>query len=279
MTFEFGLRDRVYFVTGAASGIGRSVSEALVGQGARVAMADVNGAGCRAAAAALDPAGESTLALEIDVRDPAATEAAVAAAEARLGPLDGLVASAGISRPSPAEAMDPGLWDEVIGINLTGAFRSAQAVGRRLLDRGRGAIVLMGSTSSLGGQPGRSHYCATKAAIHALTKTLALEWGSRGVRVNSVGPNSVNTPMVWKGVPESFLHGVIEDRTPLGRIAESDEVAWATLFLLSDAASYITGALLPVDGGLTAGFSTHRQGRDLASNALLAAGVYAAADQ
>lgn len=272
--FEFGLRDRVYFVTGAASGIGRSVSEALVAQGARVAMADVNAEGCEAAARAIDPSGKATLALPLDVRNLAGTEAAVATAEDRLGPLDGLVASAGISRPSPAESMDPELWDEVIGINLTGAFRSAQVVARRMLLRGSGAIVLMGSTSSLGGQPGRSHYCATKAAIYSLTKTLALEWGSRGIRVNSVAPNSVNTPMVRKGVPESFLRGVIEDRTPLGRIAESNEVAAATLFLLSDAASYITGALLPVDGGLTAGFSTHQQGRDLASNALLAAGVY-----
>lgn len=267
---------RRYIVTGAASGIGRGVAAVLLQQGAHVAFLDLAESACAEAARALDPDGTRSAAVGVDVRDAAAVERAVQQAEDRLGPLDGLVAAAGISVPDAAVSMSEEVWRRVIDTNLNGLFFSCQAVGRRLCARGQGAIVTLGSTSSLGGHPGRAAYCASKFAVNGLTKVMAQEWGHHGVRVNAVGPNAIDTPMVRKGIPEAFTVGVIEDRTPLGRVGQPAEVAHLCAFLLSDFASYITGALMPVDGGLTAGFLVHDQGRDLGSTRLLAEGTYRA---
>jgi len=222
----------------------------------------------------LGAAGVKVFAAALDVRDAQATETAVAAVEQRLGPVYGLVTAAGISRPQPAESMTEQAWDEVVDTNLKGMFLSCQSAGRRMLTHGEGAIVNIGSVNSLGGFAGRSNYCSAKFGVSGLTEVLAIEWGRRGVRVNSVAPNGVDTPLVRKGIPPAFVTDVLNNRTPLGRMAAPHEVAAAILFLLSDAASYITGAILPVDGGLCAGFYTNRQGADLASAALLRDGVY-----
>jgi NAD(P)-dependent dehydrogenase (short-subunit alcohol dehydrogenase family) len=153
-------------------------------------------------------------------------------------------------------------------------FLSCQAVGRRLLAAGGGAIVNVASVNSLGGFAGRANYCSSKYGVAGLTSVLAIEWGRRNIRVNAVAPNGVDTPLVRRGIPPGFVSDVLENRTPLGRMARPEEISAVVLFLLSDAASYVTGAVVPVDGGLTAGFYTNRQGADLASAALLAGGVY-----
>lgn len=274
MTISLGLTDRVMMVTGGASGIGRQCALALARDGAHVAIADSNAEGADAVAGEIRALGRRSHATSFDVRDAAATDKAVAEIETALGPIDGLITAAGISRPFLATDMPSDVWEAVIGVNLSGTFYSCQAVGKRMVARGRGAIVTIGSTSSLGGQAARAHYCASKAGVVGLTRDLAIEWGSYGVRINSVGPSATDTPMIRAGLPEAFVSGVMEDRTPLARLCQPEEIANVCLFLLSDLASYMTGALVMADGGVSAGFFTHRNGRDLSSKALLAKGVY-----
>lgn len=274
MNPSFDFSGHVVMVTGGASGIGLATAEALAAAGACVGVADLQSQAARDVAEAISRSGGQAIALPLDVRDAAATEAAVAELEARFGPVRGLVTAAGLSRPAPAESMDEASWDLVVDTNLKGMFLSCQAVGRRMLAHGRGAIVNISSVNALGGFAGRSNYCSAKFGVTGLTDVLAIEWGRRGIRVNAVAPNGVDTPLVRNGIPPSFVTEVLENRTPLGRMAKPAEVASVVLFLLSDAASYVTGATLPVDGGLCAGFYTNRQGADLASAALLKAGVY-----
>lgn len=271
---SISLAGRVVLVTGGASGIGRACVEALTAAGAAVAVADVDGAGAETVAAAARAAGGRAHALGFDVRDYDATERAVSEAERELGPIDGLIAAAGIARAMPAARMRPEHWESIIGVNLTGLFYTVQVVGSRMVERGNGSIVTFGSTSSIGGQAGRAAYCASKAGVVGLTRDLAIEWGSYGVRINAIGPSVTDTPMVRNGIPEKFLADVMEDRTPLGRLGKPEEMANVCLFLLSDLSSYITGSLIMVDGGVSAGFFTHRNGRDFSSKKLIEAGIY-----
>lgn len=274
MNVRFDFSGKTVMVTGAASGIGRATAEALVVAGAAVGIADIQADEAHAFAESIRGQGGKAVALPLDVRDSAATELAVETLEAELGPIFGLVTAAGLSRPAPAESMSEASWDLVVDTNLKGMFLSCQSAGRRMLDHGAGAIVNIGSVNSLGGFAGRSNYCSSKFGVAGLTDVLAIEWSRRGVRVNAVAPNGVDTPLVRQGIPPGFVTEVLDDRTPMGRMALPHEVASVVLFLLSDAASYVTGSMLRVDGGLCSGFYTHRQGADLASAALLREGVY-----
>jgi NAD(P)-dependent dehydrogenase (short-subunit alcohol dehydrogenase family) len=271
---SFDFTGRTVLVTGAASGIGEAVARALAGAGAAVGIGDVQADVAGEIATSLRQSGGKAVALPFDVRDAQATDAAVAALESEFGQLNGLVTAAGLSRPAPAESMTEATWDLVVDTNLKGMFLSCQAAGRRMLANGGGAIVNIGSVNSLGGFAGRSNYCSAKFGVSGLTEVLAIEWGRRGIRVNAVAPNGVDTPLVRKGIPPRFVEEVLNNRTPLGRMAHPAEIAATVLFLLSDAASYVTGAIVPVDGGLCAGFYTNRQGADLASASLLSAGIY-----
>lgn len=276
MNVRFDFSGKTVLVTGAASGIGRATVEALVTAGAAVGIADIQGDEVDAFAETIRGQGGAAIGLTLDVRDAAATERSVEALEDKLGPLFGLVTAAGLSRPAPAESMSEANWDLVMDTNLKGMFLSCQSAGRRMLAHGAGAIVNIGSVNSLGGFAGRSNYCSSKFGVAGLTDVLAIEWGRRGVRVNAVAPNGVDTPLVRQGIPPSFVTEVLDDRTPMGRMAFPEEIASTVLFLLSDAASYVTGSMLRVDGGLCSGFYTHRQGADLASAALLRDGIYSA---
>ncbi|MET4201645.1 SDR family NAD(P)-dependent oxidoreductase [Bradyrhizobium sp. LA6.12] len=255
---------KAYLITGAARGIGEAVAHQLAGEGADIAAADLDPAGLSALQASLQSAGARVVVQAFDTRDAGATSAFVADAVRQLGRLDGAIPCAGIARAAAAETMDDKTFSDVLDINLKGVFYTCRAVGEVLLAQGHGAIVTIASITAKGGQPGRANYAASKWGLVGLTKTLAVEWGHRGVRVNAVAPNGVDTPMIRDGIPAAFLNDVMLDRTPLGRLAQPAEIASAIAFLLSDEASYVNGAVLEVDGGLTAGFLTHRHGADFA---------------
>jgi NAD(P)-dependent dehydrogenase (short-subunit alcohol dehydrogenase family) len=272
---HYGLDGRVILVTGGGSGIGRAAGLMAAASGAAIGVGDVRAEAAEAVAAEITAGGGRALALPFDVADDAATEAAFAACAAALGEVDGLVACAGISRPAAAEDIADADWDAMMAINLTGCFLSCRAAGRSMLRLGRGSIVTIASTDALGGHSGRLHYAASKHGVVGITKTLALEWGRFGVRVNSVAPGPVDTPLLHAGVPGSYLDGVLVDRTPLARLADATQLAHAILFLLSDAAAQITGVLLPVDGGMNTGYFNRWHGADLGSQSLLDSGAYA----
>jgi NAD(P)-dependent dehydrogenase (short-subunit alcohol dehydrogenase family) len=254
------LAGRVVLITGGAAGIGYATAARLVAMGARVALVDRDEAAATEAARSL-PAG--AFAIGADVTDREAMERSVDAAERKLGPIHGVVACAGISASGASETLDANRWDQVLAVNLTGVFNTCQAAARRMIPRRAGAIVIIGSTASLGGFSGRANYAASKHGVIGLARTLAIEWGRHGVRVNAVAPGSIATQRAAAAIPAAFANDVILDRTPLGRHGAPDDVASVSAFLLSDASSFVTGAVVPVDGGLSAGYLTHRQGADL----------------
>lgn len=271
---DFGLKGQVVCVTGGASGIGKEVVKALAHDGARIGILDLRQEDIDTLVAEIQSLGVLVVGHATDVRDAASTAAAIRNVESQLGPINGLVASAGISGAGKVEHLPVDEWNYVLGVNATGLLITCQEVGRGMIERGKGSIVAIGSIDGVSGHPGRAHYVASKFAVTGLVKNMALEWGRYGVRVNCIAPNLVDTPLLRRGMPQAFLEKVVVDRTPMGRIACPNEIASATLMLLSDASSYITGVALPVDGGLSAGFFTHQQGADLSSIRLLEAGVY-----
>jgi NAD(P)-dependent dehydrogenase (short-subunit alcohol dehydrogenase family) len=235
------LAGEVAVVTGAAQGLGAAIADALEAEGARVARTDLSrGAG-------------TGVAYELDVTDRGSVERALAEIAESLGEPTILVSNAGINRIGPSETLPEERWQEVVDINLTGAFRCAQAAGVRMLAAGRGSIVSVASISAFVGMPGRAAYCATKAGVVALTRVLAVEWAARGVRVNAVAPGYVGTPMVEQALEAGLLAaGELADRTPVGRVASPAEIADTVVFLASPAARYVTGQTLVVDGGYLA---------------------------
>ncbi|HEY8774591.1 MAG TPA: SDR family NAD(P)-dependent oxidoreductase [Gaiellaceae bacterium] len=236
------LAGEVAVVTGAAQGLGAAIADALEAEGARVARTDLSRG-----------AGPSGVAYELDVTDRGSVDRALAEIAERLGEPTILVANAGINRIGPSETLPEERWQEVVDINLTGAFRCAQAVGVRMLAAGRGSIVNVASISAFVGMPGRAAYCATKAGVVALTRVLAVEWAARGVRVNAVAPGYVGTPMVEQALEAGLLAAdELADRTPVGRVASPAEIADTVVFLASPAARYVTGQTLVVDGGYLA---------------------------
>jgi NAD(P)-dependent dehydrogenase (short-subunit alcohol dehydrogenase family) len=265
-----------YLVTAGPSGIGRACARAIAAAGGSVAIADADDAGAEAVAAELRGLGARAIAIRTDVSRRADVEAAVSRTERELGPLSGAVVAAGVSRPQPAHLVTCEAWHAVIGVSLTGCFYTCQAVGRRLLaHRNGGAIVAIASSDALGAHAGRVASCAAEFALVGLVRTLAIEWGRNGIRVNALAPGVTDTPALRSGMPAEQIANVALDRTPLARLGVPDDISSVAAFLLSDAASYVSGAIVPVDGGLTAGTITRWNGGDYASKRMLDSGAYA----
>jgi NAD(P)-dependent dehydrogenase (short-subunit alcohol dehydrogenase family) len=248
----FRLDGRVAAVVGAASGIGEAVALACARQGARVACLDQNAEGASAVAARITAAGGTAEAGPLDIRDAASVAAAFDALRERHGSLDVAVCTPSVNVRKPILAYSGEDLERVLSLNLKGNFNVLQAAGRIMTAQGRGCIVLFSSIRSLAVEPGQSVYAATKAGIVQLVRTAAAEFGPSGVRVNAVAPGVVDTPLTAEVKARSDWYAAYSAKNVLGRWARPEEVAEPTVFLCSDAASYVTGAVLFVDAGWTA---------------------------
>jgi 3-oxoacyl-[acyl-carrier protein] reductase len=239
----------VALVTGASRGIGAACARALASAGYDVAVGyAADTAGAEATAAAVRALGRAASVHQADVADEAQAAGLVEAAEEALGPLDAVVLNAGITRDGLAVRMSADDWNAVIDTNLSGAFFTARPALRGMLRRRAGSIVAVSSIVGLIGNPGQANYAAAKAGMIGMVRALAREAGGRGVRVNAVAPGYITTDMT-AGLTDEHRDALLGS-TPLGRLGTPEDVAAAVAFLCSDDAAFITGAVLPVDGGL-----------------------------
>jgi len=242
------LQGRVALVTGGGAGIGLAIARTLAEDGAHIVVPDFNGEAAEAAAAELKGLGVQALAFQADVADAARMDEVVAATLDALGGVHILVNNAGITRDALLLRMDEAQWDAVLRTNLRGAYVCSKAVLRQMMKQRQGAIVNIASVVGLMGNAGQCNYSASKAGLIGLTKSLAREVASRGIRVNAVAPGFIATAMTDQLTDEQrqgILHTV-----PAGSLGEPQDVANAVRFLCSDASRYITGEVLRVDGGM-----------------------------
>ncbi len=244
----FSLQDKVAVVTGGGQSLGLEVGRALKAAGAKVVVAEINAETGEQAAGDL----EGNF-VQVDVTDPESVKNMVSSLLDDHGRIDVLVNNAGVVHNIPSEEVPDDEWRKVMSVNLDGVFWCCREVGKMMLERGSGAIVNIASMSGVISnhpQP-QSAYNASKAAVIMLTKSLAGEWADRGVRVNAVSPGYIRTPLTELGMSKEEWSRVWLESTPLGRLAEPDEIAPAVVFLASDAASYAAGTNFAVDGGYT----------------------------
>ncbi len=242
------LPGRVALITGGLNGIGRETARLFAREGAKVAVCDLAEHGDELASS-LRAEGAECVYMQADVSDAAQVQSLVARVIAQFGGIDVLINNAGITRDATLLKMAQDQWQQVIDVNLTGVFLCASAVAPHMVQRGRGCIINTSSVVGLYGNFGQTNYSAAKAGVIAMTKTWARELGPKGVRVNAVAPGFIATEMVKK-MPEKVLQSISE-RTPLRRLGQPIDVANACLFLASEQAEFVNGAVLSVDGGLT----------------------------
>jgi NAD(P)-dependent dehydrogenase (short-subunit alcohol dehydrogenase family) len=246
-----GLTDKAVLVSGGSSGIGKATVRRFLEEGARVYLCGLEADEVRATTAELSSVGSvDGMACDIGREDDVA--GLVDAAETALGSIDVLINNAGIAHKDAFLEMDVAEWDRILRVNLRGMFLVAQAVARRMVTRGSGVIVNMASTNALGGEELFAHYNASKGGVLQLTRTMALELGRHGIRVNCLCPGFIRTPLNDAISDEAFVASYERGKIPLGRAGTPEEVAAAYAFLASDDASFIHGEALVIDGGQTA---------------------------
>lgn len=247
----FDLTGRTALVTGSSQGIGHALAGGLARAGARVVLNARDAARLEEAAAALRAEGLDIAVSAFDVTDPAAAEAAVAAIEADVGPIDILVNNAGKQHRAPATEFPDDAWHDVVRVNLDSVFFMCRIVGKRMVARGRGKIINIGSVMSELGRATIVPYTATKGAVKTLTRGLATEWARHGVQVNAIGPGYFATPLNAALMNNAEFNDWLCKRTPAGRWGKLEELIGAAVFLSSPASDFVNGHLLMVDGGIT----------------------------
>ncbi len=245
--------EKVAVVTGGASGIGLAIAQRLARDGAKVAIFDLDGEAADQAAAAIVAEGSTAIGVAADVSDRAAIDRGADEVRAAFGPITILVNNAGMDGFAPFLKITEETWNRILAVNLTGTFHCCQAMLPDMIEVGWGRIVNISSSSTHGGQPFMTHYVASKSGVVGLTKSLALEFGAKGVTVNTIPPGFIDTPMLRRSDEKGRLGpGGIEDaiaRTPVRRAGRPEDIAAACAFLVSDEASYVTGQIIGVNGG------------------------------
>jgi gluconate 5-dehydrogenase len=247
----FDLTGRRALVTGSSQGIGLALARGLGQAGAGVVLNGRDGAKLGRAKSQIESERIAAFAAPFDVTDRAATLDAVAAIERDIGPIDILVNNAGIQRRAPFESFPEETWREIMAANLDSVFHVTQAVGARMLARGRGRIINICSVASELGRATIVPYAATKGALRQMTRGLCAEWAGRNIQINAIAPGYIRTELNRALIDDEAFSAWVCARTPAGRWADVDELAGAAIFLASDAASYVNGHILYVDGGLS----------------------------
>lgn len=242
------LKDKVAIITGGGRGIGKATALKFAKEGAKLLVCDVNEMDLETAKKEISEAGGEVATFKVDVTNRQNVRAMVEKAVEIYGRIDVLVNNAGITSDNQVHKMTEEQWDKVIAVNLKGVFNCAQAVIDRMMEQGSGVILSASSVVGIYGNFGQTNYAATKWGVIGMTKTWAKELGRKGIRVNAVAPGFILTPMTEK-MPEKVLD-MMKDKAPMRRLGTPEDVANAYAFLASDEASFITGAVLSVDGGI-----------------------------